>query len=480
MKTMLYALMMGLATPVYAGSGVKEVASPSGLSEAVAHAFADMNQPGHPGCSVGIQQNGQVIFTGGYGYADIENQVLITPNTYFNIASMSKQFTVLAIMSLVNEGKMALDDDVRKYIPELAETDTTIQVSHLIHHTSGISDYLYYYGFAGMRNFSKLSLQDAMDVITLPGMPIEPAGTVWAYSNSGYVLLAEIVARVSGQSFEAYAQEEVLNKVGMQRSFFRSLDQPDYGPVAKGYHMSGEQGFAEDSATVAYGGDGGLVTTMNEFMKYAHDMSKRELLWHEKNTNFILKPGPLADEDGDLYAGGIGIRTFAGRTAYRHSGGISGYNSLFTHLPDEDLTIAAFCNIRGAGLNDRFLKIASFFLGDFERPEREHEQAAVPENMVLISDEMKTALTGTYYSETLKSEYTINPSGTGLSLEIMSPYIDEPEKDVFPQVPIINGAFIPLGDSGALIHLPPVEDGQVMSFTITHPRAPDYTFKRKK
>ncbi|HSL70263.1 MAG TPA: serine hydrolase domain-containing protein, partial [Longimicrobiales bacterium] len=185
------------------------------LSQQVDEVFAQWNRPGSPGAAVVVVKNGDVVYQNGYGFANLDYDIPITPTTLFDIASVSKHFTAFAVALLADRGKLSLDDDVHKYIPELPDFGQRITIRHLVHHTSGIRDWVELLSIAGYRFDDVIALPDILNFVQHQrGLNFAP-GSEHLYSNTGYNLLAETVARASGQPFAQFMEEQVFRPLGM-------------------------------------------------------------------------------------------------------------------------------------------------------------------------------------------------------------------------------------------------------------------------
>ena len=177
--------------------------------------FADLSTPASPGCALGVYRDGKIIYSKGYGLANIEEDVHITPQTVFDVASISKQFTAASILLLQQQGKLRLDEDVRKYIPELPDYGKKITIRHMLNHTSGLRDYVELFLLAGLNSDNVTTDDDALGIITRQKALNLPPGSEWLYSNSGYFLLSLIVKRVSGKTLKEFAAENIFQPLGM-------------------------------------------------------------------------------------------------------------------------------------------------------------------------------------------------------------------------------------------------------------------------
>lgn len=462
---------------------------PEELGGVVDLIFADVDNPASPGCAVGIQKGGKTLFTKGYGMADIKSARPNGPDTHFNIASMTKQFTVLSIRALQTRGKLSVQDDIRDYIPEMPKTDTVIKISNLIHHTSGLMDYTNYLYLAGMRKYEGLEREFALEITTGDFPLVSPVGSRWAYNNGAYVLLAEIVRRVSGEDFEIFARREILGSVDMKASYFRSKNDPDFGPAATPYDIT-ENGPVVSGGSVEYSGDGGLVTTVNDFLKYTAEIHKGESLWNEPNRLFMTTSGKLTGPEvypdtGTLdtnYGGAIGLRRSHDRQLYRHSGSIDGFNSLFAVYPDDKLAFVAFCNFSGAELYERFSRLEDFFFGVSAARDGKKQAAPKEVNNTPLPKSLIASLEGTFRSEKLNATYEIEPLVDGLVVTLTSPYTKTPIRTEYPHAALRHGAaqkyFIVLKD--AEIETLREPGNKLDKFLLHSPALPPFEFERVK
>jgi len=247
--------------------GMAAVAAQGPSSLAVDAIFTDLTKLGSPGCALGIYRNGKIIYAKGYGLANVEENVPITPQTVFDVGSISKQFTAASILLLEKQGKLRLDDDVRKYIPELPDYSgggQKITILHLLNHTSGLRDYVSLFLLAGIHYDNVTTDDDALGIIVRQkGLNFSP-GNEWNYTNSDYLLLSQIVKRVSGKTLKDFAAENIFQPLGMMHSQFRS----DHTSLISNRALAYEQG--EDGAyklSVSYAeenGDGMVHTSVED------------------------------------------------------------------------------------------------------------------------------------------------------------------------------------------------------------------------
>jgi len=210
MKKYFFSMTLALAFLSTTLAQTSQNGSAGPLNEKVDKLFAQWDKPDSPGCSIGVIKDGKLVYKRGYGSANLDYSVPLTSDSVFYIASTSKQFTAASILLLVRSGKISLDDDIRKYFPELPRYEAPVTVNHLIHHTSGVRDYLELMGMAGRKMDEPFGNEEAVELIARQkGLNFKP-GEKFSYSNSNYVLMAEIVRRASGKSLREFVDENIF------------------------------------------------------------------------------------------------------------------------------------------------------------------------------------------------------------------------------------------------------------------------------
>lgn len=190
------------------------------LSDRVDKVFAQWDKPDSPGCALAVIKDGQMIYKRGYGLANLEHNIPMSPASIMDTGSVSKQFTAMAVALLAEQGKFSLDDDIRKYLPEISQYQAPITIRHLIHHTSGIRDYLTLMAIAGMRDDDHYVDGEVVNLLARQKELNFKPGSEFLYSNSGYFLLSQIVKRASGKSLREFAEENIFKPLGMTRTRF--------------------------------------------------------------------------------------------------------------------------------------------------------------------------------------------------------------------------------------------------------------------
>ncbi|MCJ8157897.1 serine hydrolase [Sphingomonas sp. LaA6.9] len=366
-----------------------------------------------PGCAVGAFRDGKTIFVTAAGAADIANGKPLDGDTLFYAASVSKQFTALAAAKLIEQGRLGLDDDVRKYLPELPRYEVTVSVRMLMLHTAGIRDSLELIRLAGIESAADTDKATALRLVFDQKSTNFPSGTAYSYSNGGYLLLAEIVERVAGMPFADYAQKAILRPLGMKRSFFMNDARPTGANIAHGYVPVGDAFEVRDSYP-KFSGSGGLMVSINDLARYEHDLAVGHKVWTPAVQKIMLTPGRLTDgtpvfvERPNLaYGGGLVIGRRNGQYFVQHNGGAEAFRNVYARLPERKLAVALFCN-----------------RGDWPSEKKADEIIEAIEGDILADapGTAKPELAGRYISDELQAAYDLSLSGDDLTVRISSPY----------------------------------------------------------
>src|SRR5690606_17154623 len=303
------------------------------LSARVDSLFAEWDRPGSPGCALGVVRDGRLDYARGYGYANLDHDVPITPSTVFYIASVSKQFTAASIVLLAQQGRLSPDDDVRAYIPELPDYGATITIRHLIHHTSGLRDYLTLMLLAGMRLEDVHTDAEVLDLVTRQAALNFTPGERYLYSNTGYLLMAEIVRRVSGKSLREFADEHIFRPLGMANTHFHDDRTMVVRNRALAYARNEDGSFRLDVwSNFDKVGSGGLLASVEDLALW--DLNAE----HQKVGGAALREqmlgrGVLNDGDTLDYAFGLIIGEYRGLRTVGHSGGSMGFRAHHLRFP---------------------------------------------------------------------------------------------------------------------------------------------------
>jgi len=334
-----------------------------------------------PGCAAAVSLNGETVFEKAFGFADLEHDVLNTPQTIFESGSVAKQFTAASLVLLQQEGKLSLDDPVRKYIPELPDYGSPLTIRHLLNHTSGIRDWGSVMSLTGAGRGDRVISQDlALDVITHQrGLDFKP-GAEYSYSNSGYNLSAIIVERVSKQKFSVFLDERLFKPLGMKNTSLRDDYQRIVPGRAQAYSRQGTGPWRLNMPFMNVYGNGGLLTTVGDWMKWNAMLDSKALgapLVEALETRGVLNDGRKIS-----YALGLEVGTYKGLKDVSHGGATAGYQTFLARYPDRKVSVAVMCNGTSPGAGGIAANITDEIFGPFPETPR-------PEPAKLSEDELK-------------------------------------------------------------------------------------------
>ena len=308
--------------------------------------FADL-QGDRPGAAVGVVWNGEVVHRAGYGTAHLDHGVPITPETVFDIASISKQFGALAALLLESEGDLDLDADVRGYVPELPDFGAVVTARHLIHHTSGIRDWPHTMALGGIGFTDVISFEKILRMLYRQQAINFPPGSEYAYSNTGYNLLARVIEVQSGMTFREYTESRIFGPLGMTRTHF-SDDHLEVVPGrAESYAPAeGGEGFRRMPNQLTALASSSLHTTMDDFIRWMRNYETGQV-GGEAMLRTMVQPGVLTNGEALDYAHGLSVTDYRGLPTFGHGGSWVGYRTNFVRFPEQNLSIAVFCQRRG-------------------------------------------------------------------------------------------------------------------------------------
>jgi CubicO group peptidase (beta-lactamase class C family) len=289
-------------------------------------------------------KDGRIVYSHGYGMADLDHNVTITPSTVFHAASMSKQFTAASIVLLAQQGKLSLDDDIRKYIPELSDFGSPITIQHLIHHISGLRDQWQLLELAGWRySLDLITDDDIMSLVTRQKELNFRPGDKEMYSNTGYTLLGVIVKRVSGMSLREFTTKNIFEPLGMKNTHFRD----DHAEIVKnnayGYEVEKSGRIRLSNTNFDTVGATSLHTTVEDLALWDENFYHPRVGGPEF-TSQMLQRGKLNNGEQIDYAFGLVLGKYKGLPTVEHSGGDAGYRSDMTRFPEQHFTSAVLCN----------------------------------------------------------------------------------------------------------------------------------------
>ncbi|MGH9766996.1 MAG: serine hydrolase domain-containing protein [Blastocatellia bacterium] len=410
MKKFLISITLALALLTAAPAQTSPTGSPNQLNEKVDKLFAQWDKPDSPGCALGVIKDGKFVYKRGYGSANLDYNAPLSPESVFYIASTSKQFTAASILLLVRRGAISLDDDIRKYFPELPKYEAPISVNQLVHHTSGVRDYLELMGMAGRRMDEPFGNEEAVELIARQkGLNFKP-GERFLYSNSNYVLMAEIVRRASGKSLREFADENIFRPLGMTNTHFND----DRTAVVKNrvvsYAPIGGGRFRQFVKTIEAMGDGNLLTSVEDLAKWDQNFYDNKV-GGDGFSQQMLTRTKLNNGEEIPYAFGLGNEEYKGLKAVAHGGGFMGFRTEMIRFPEQRFTAICLCNVGAANPGALARQVADLHLADQIKPAEARPNsppaASSPRPSLTLTAEQLSEYTGAYYSEELDATYRI-------------------------------------------------------------------------
>lgn len=315
-----------------------------------------------PGMAIAIVQDGDIIFKKGYGMANLEYNIPIQPSTIFHIASESKQFTNFCIVLLAQRGLLSLDDDIRKYLPDLPDFGKKITIKNLIYHTSGLRDQWQLLAISGTRIDDVITQDHILKLIKMQKRLNFDPGERHLYCNTGYTLLAEIVKKVSGLSLREFADKEIFKPLGMNNTHFHDNYKELINNRAFSYEPSNMGYFENSVLSYSTVGATSLFTTVEDEAKWVKNFLTAQV-GGQKAIEQMFELGVLNSGDTLNYAFGLYIDSYKGWKRIRHGGSDAGFRSLVTQFPEKNLSVIFFSNVSNIDRSIPF-KIADLFLED--------------------------------------------------------------------------------------------------------------------
>ena len=338
--------------------------------------FTEFDHSGSVGCAVGVARNGEFVYKKGYGYANLDWDIPITPSTVFYMGSVSKQFTATAIALLAHEGKLSLDDDIREYLPEMPRRDPPVTIRQVVHHMSGVPDMYRVMGRNGLSTWDRFSKLEALELLAKQELDFAP-GEKYQYSNGGYFLLSMVVERASGKSLREYTTEKIFQPLGMNDTHFH--DDPVHivkrRAMSYGTREHGEQGvegeyYQSYQGNFALPGAGGLYSTVEDLLQWDRNYLNNQLGGSDL-MDLVHTKGVLNSGEELSYAFAIREGEHRGLTTLGHSGSFMGFKTSYVRYPEQRFSVWVLCNMGEIVPANYGQQVAELFL--------EKEMAAVEE-----------------------------------------------------------------------------------------------------
>ncbi len=386
-------------------------------TDSVDKLFAAWDTITSPGAALAVIQDGVLIYERGYGMAKIEDGLVMTPRKIFDIGSVSKQFTAACLALLVRDGKVAVTDDIRKYIPEFPVYDRPVTIEHLIHHTSGIRDYNALLDLAGFRDDSDCPTnEESLDIICRQKALNYAPGEEFSYTNSGYFLIGVIVERVSGKSLNDFAQERIFRPLGMSHTLFQQDHTQIIPERASGYGTS-EKGFRLYMSNWDEVGDGNIYTSVEDLYLWDQAFTSGKL--GPGITDLLQTVGTLNDGTKQDYAWGLRIRSYKGLKTVSHGGAWAGFRAAILRFPDQNFSVICLANLESMNPEGLCERVADIYLATLlkETPKEKVE----PVQPISLAPQELEALTGNYQNRKFGYWLSLSVKDNGLALGEVAP-----------------------------------------------------------
>ncbi len=401
------------------------IASPEALSQSldsqIDAIFTEWDSETSPGCALGVVKDGELIYAKGYGMADLEHDIPISPSSVFYIASVSKQFVTMCVLLLEEQGKINLDDEIQHNLSDFPRYESPLTIRHFIHHTSGVRDYLTLWELSGNNYLDYVDKDAVYRLIKRQKTLNFTPGEKYLYSNSCYFMLAMVVEKASGESIQEFARKNIFEPLDMNESHFHDNNLHIIKNRAFSYSPS-DEGYNNLIMRFDLVGSGGVYSTINDLYKWDQNF------YH----NILGKGGPeLIDkmhEDGVLnngesagYAFALQNGKYRGLKTVSHGGSLAGYRTQLMRFPEQYFSVILLGNISSFKASTMARKVADVYLGDVLMPIKEvakKTNGKAPKEVKAFSVINLSQFTGTYYSEELDVDYKLSEDDGSLFVSI--------------------------------------------------------------
>ncbi|MFZ9004361.1 MAG: serine hydrolase domain-containing protein [Robiginitalea sp.] len=423
--------------------------------------FAKWNFPETPGAALGIVRDGELVYAKGYGSADLEHDVLITPETVFYIGSVSKQFVTFCILLLEEQGKLDLDDRIQQYLPDFPEYDAPLTIRHFIHHTSGVRDYLTLMDLKGRSYLDHITALEAYNLIKRQKELNFTPGERYLYSNSCYFMLAMIVEKASGKPIREFAAENLFGPLGMEHSLFYDDNRDLIKNRAFSYYTKGDE-FENLINRFDLVGSGGVYSNIEDL--YLWDQNFYDNKLGNGGQAIIEKmqtEGKLNNGESAGYAFALNIGKYRGLKTVSHGGALAGYRSQLLRFPDQRFSVIVLANRGDANPARKCYQVADIMLrGQFAAAEKTPTGAETSVEETTSPPE--------FTLEQMAGDYEIEP-GVMLEIEILSDSLHVVQNWNQADYSLThhngNGYKIP-GDAGIDFIFSNLQDGKTQTLTV--------------
>ena len=457
------------------GAGLPDTNAIRGTHSAEVDALFSQYGKDTPGCAVAVDYHGKIVHMDGYGTANLETGEAITPSTVFYTASVSKQVVSMAALLLEHEGTIDLDAPVRTYLPYLPAYADQITARQLMHHTSGIRDFFVLLRLAGRFDGEVITEDKIMAILAQQrGLNFEP-GARYAYSNSAYFLISQIVLKTKGENLNAYAQANIFEPLGMKDTLFQHDHLSPIARKAHGYKPNPDGSYEVANSMLDVVGSGGMYSTVYDLILWQRNFSGNELgggqgLISDMRTAGILNDGTVTD-----YGLGLRFVQYRGLTRQSHKGALQGYRASLQHYIYKNFSVAVLCNSSVSNPTILANKITDIYLADDLGPKAKPKSKPPTPNSKAIrplTHAQQAPYLGRYYSDEVDNTLTITSTQDMLFLDGMDG---------------LTGNVLILADTDKLYHpnnkftltFERSEDGRITALTFDAPRVSGIRFKKE-
>ena len=414
-RSVVFSVVLSFVSGSVSSLGAQATSAPtdSSTEARVDRIFATWDRTDSPGCALGVFRDGRIAYARGYGMANLELGVAITPRSVFDIGSTSKQFTAMSVMLLAQQGKLSLDDDVRRFLPEMPDYGKRITIRHILTHTSGLRDYLTLWALAGVDDADLTTDQDAYALLTRQRELNFAPGEQWLYSNSGFFLASMIVQRASGKTLARFADEQIFRVLGMRHTRFNDDHMAVIPDRATGYEPRrgpDARGFATSMSNFEQTGDGAIQTSIEDLLLWDENFYSGKV-GGAATLATMQTPAVLNDGRKQTYALGLTVSTHRGLRTVSHGGSWAGYRAELLRFPDQHLSVACLCNLASTNPSALARQVAEVYLGSLMQPAEATVatagRSAPPQASWQPRVDELGAFAGEYFSPELETTYRL-------------------------------------------------------------------------
>jgi CubicO group peptidase (beta-lactamase class C family) len=365
-------------------------------SQQIDQIFAAYDKSNIPGCNLAVIKDGEIVYQRSYGLANLEHNIPIKRETRFQIGSISKHFTAMSIALLEKEGKLSIDDDIRKYLPEVPDFGTPITINHLLHHISGLREWTAIALLSGSRMDDIVMLPDSLDMIARQRELNFKPGEQYLYCNTGYAFLSLIVERASGKPLHQFADEKLFKPLGMKNTLFHSNYKQVIPNFAASYSPDGDGSFGWVPLVQAIPGSTSVVTTVDDLAKWDQEFYEGKVVGLDvikrMHTRGILNSGEVIS-----YAFGLEVKPHLGLKTVSHGGSHAGFRSSLLRYPDQHFTVIVMANRADVFGEELTQKVADLYLAEIYT-EKTAETVKEEKPVELTAEKLKS-YAGLFYSK---------------------------------------------------------------------------------